>query len=896
MNGLKIPLSTYRLQFNKNFTIKDAISLIDYFSDLGISTLYASPIFQSTPGSIHGYDIINFEKINPEIGTEKDFKALSQGLKKKGISLLVDFVPNHMCVLQGNKWWEDVLMKGRESPYACFFDVQWTPPTASLKDKILLPILENEYGKELENKTLKVVCENGCFLLDCKGRKLPLCLSSWSLLLTPLIEKIASPELKRQLTAQMSEDETTDLLNRSEMAKPLSDLLLEFNEDNESLDALLNEQHYRLSHWRIASEEINYRRFFDINELAGLRVEKKEVFDAVHAYLFKLIKQGLIEGLRIDHVDGMYHPKEYFFRLQEECRKAKRRNALFYVIVEKILVGPEQLSSTWPVFGTTGYDFLNLLNQVFVDATSKEALHTIYCRFTGETGSWEKTIYDSKKFILTLSMASELRALARLLEKLAEQSRWTRDFTYHALHSALIEIITCFPVYRTYLAPGSEEADQTDQAVIRAAVHAAKGPGLAENVFDFIENLLITNDRAHLSEEQKEGRGPFVMRFQQLTGPVTAKGVEDTAFYRYYPLASLNEVGMDAKLFGLSIQEFHQQNSQRSNNWPHTMLATFTHDTKRSEEVRARLNVLSEMPHEWGEAVVRWHALTAPYRKELKDGEAPGKKEELLLYQTLFGSWPFGPAIEMNDYSKRIQAYMVKALREAKERTSWHNPNAEYEKQIKNFVHCLLEKPNSFLDDFIIFTKPCLLPGFWNSLNQLILKMTCPGIPDFYQGSELWQFTLVDPDNRHPVDYGKRIAALSHLKKNPSIDQLVSSIEDGALKMLTMQQLLKKRNEHPQLFTKGSYAPLDCQGEKANHLIAFTRNFENQAFIIVVSRFLKEFEKPVGSIWSGTHLVTKDWQGSYINVVTEEEIRIGEDGIACDKILSHLPFAVLQRK
>ncbi|MBA2369537.1 MAG: malto-oligosyltrehalose synthase [Candidatus Protochlamydia sp.] len=928
MKSTHIPNSTYRLQFNHLLTFEQAGELVPYFNKLGISDIYASPLTKSLPGSLHGYDVVDFNEINPEIGTENELGEFVERLHKHKMGLILDIVPNHMCVITFNKWWNDVLEKGRDSSFSHYFDIDWSSAKSVLKDKVLVPILHDYYGKVLESQDLKIIYTDGRFHLDYKDRRLPLNTNTYLHLLKRAEEKLlkgttkGNSELSEYIDdfeESFSENERIQRLNDLTSSSPaingaIQDFLDEINgkkEDPQSfdqLDSLLYNQFYRICFWHSANEELNYRRFFEINELVGMQAEKQDVYDAIHKLVFKLIKKGWISGLRIDHVDGLFEPMEYYHRLQESCRNAAESDETtskpFFVIVEKILVQQEKLRSTWPVHGTTGYDFLNQVNGLFVPEDSAQAMKQIYTDFVGFAGDMDKTIYHAKKSILIFSMSSELHSLTNRLVKIAEQDRHSRDYTFSQLRMALTEIIACFPVYRSYIRLQTEEVAEEDQKEIDAAVKEAGrlNPSADFSLFLFIKSILLLKNPRHLTEEQKELRRQFVLHFQQLSGPVTAKGVEDTAFYRYYPLASLNEVGMDTSKFGLSTNDFHQKNHERYKNWPHSLSATFTHDTKRSEDVRARINVLSERPDEWKEVLQKWHFLNQSI-KEMNE-EVPDKNEEYLLYQTLIGSWPLEGLNAQNheNYVKRISGYMGKALKEAKIHTNWFSPDTEYEQGIEKFIQTLLQikEKNEFLEVFNVYIKPIIKAGLLNSLSQLVIKVMSPGIPDFYQGSELWEFTLVDPDNRHPVDYSVRQKFLSSLETSNEdrsflAQNLFNHPESGLIKLYITKELLNLRRKHPSLFCQGDYRGIECIGKKSQHIVAFSRSYIDEALICITSRFFRHFTSPLGDAWEDASiLLPKEMEGEYFDVLTGQVQQI-ESKTPLSKVLNVLHAAVLIR-
>lgn len=956
MSDLRIPSATYRLQFNHQFTLSQAIELASYFNELGISDLYASPIMKAQPGSLHGYDVLDTNQINPEIGTEEQLGQLIALLKQKEMGFILDIVPNHMCVAAaGNKWWNDVLENGPSSLFANHFNIVWDPPKPELKNKVLLPVLDQQFGKVIEDQGLKLVYDEGSFFIDFKGRLFPVNPRSWTMILESVSKKLEeqlgeSPdvlELQSILTALshlpgISETDPEKCKERNrekEIIKKRLGTLLENQEilnliqeelkiingskgnphSFDRLEELIKAQAYRLSFWRVTNDEINYRRFFDINDLASMRVEEEQVFRDMHELVLKLVKEKWITGLRIDHVDGLLAPQQYFIRLQQACAEAldKQTSEIgrnFYLVVEKILGADEELSNEWLVFGTTGYDYLNLLNNLFILPDNQQSIQRIYEEFVGKRDNMDDVIYHCKKLILIVSMSSELHILARQLEEICEQHRWSRDFTLESLRFALREVIACFPVYRSYIRPQDHQISDADRYHIETAIKEAKNrnPAVESSIFDFIQSVLLLQNPEGLTDEQVEARGQFVLRFQQLTGPVTAKGVEDTAFYRYYPLISLNEVGMDPNLFGITVDFFHQKNQERKQKWPYTMLATSTHDTKRNEDVRARINILSENPESWRAALQRWRDFNRGKKTKFNKQDVPDANEEYLLYQTLVGTWPLYPmdATARVRYIDRIEKFMSKAIKEAKTHTSWVNPNEAYEQGIKEFVHHILnpDPSNDFLRDLAAFIQPIAKAGMFNSLSQTLLKMTTPGVPDFYQGTELWEFALVDPDNRHPVDYANRWQLLKNLKNQMKenqarlLDQLMETPEDGLIKLYLTTQILNFRRQHQSLFLNGDYVPLAVEGKKVNHVVAFGRAKDQEKIIVLAGRLFTQLvdhilsTMPVGlSAWENTSLtVPSDWHGSYRELLTGNQYSINGP-MPIGDLFTKVPLALLEK-
>lgn len=968
---VRIPTATYRLQFNHQFTLKQAAAITSYLRDLGISDCYASPLFTARRGSLHGYDVVDPTKLNPELGTREDFNGFSADLKRNGMGLMMDVVPNHMCIAgSGNRWWNDILENGPSSPYAAFFDIDWRPPKQNLTDKTLLPTLGDQYGRVLENQEIQLAYHRGAFFVSYYETKLPISPRSSIFILDAVLDELKSSldenhpyrlELESIITAlshlpprtQTDPEKVRERLREKEVTKrrlaalvtesrevkgALKKIVREFNgrrgekHSFDRLEELLAEQAYRLCFWRVAADEINYRRFFDINELAAIRVEQPEVFAEVHELIFRLMKEGHVTSLRIDHIDGLHDPEQYLRDLQNGCRKSLRQSnqSAFgqsairnpqpaierpcYVVVEKILGYDEHLRKSWAAYGTTGYDFLNLLNGLFVDSNNEAAFRKLYRRLTGVESDFADMAYDSKKLILRAAMSSELHVLARQLDRISEQSRYTRDFTLNSLQYALGEVIACFPVYRSYIRPNAKEAGEEDRRYISKAIRNAKrrNPTISPSIFDFIESLLLLRDPDGIDDEQRRERRRFVMRFQQLTGPVAAKGIEDTAFYRYHPLASLCEVGGEPSRFGVSPGTFHRSNRERLALWPHTMLASSTHDAKRSEDARARINALSEIPARWYRAVRRWQVMNHDLKTPIEDRVAPDANEEYLLYQTLAGAWPLVTQNEQERQSfiQRIQDYLIKAVREAKIHSSWLNPDEEYEQAVRDFVSNVLSD-GPFISDFIEFQAPISRAGMFNSLSQTLLKMTSPGVPDFYQGTELWDFSLVDPDNRRLVDYEHRKQLLDSLRAGEASDQaalageLIRNAEDGRIKMFVTTRALNYRRNNLDLFERGEYLPLQSEGERERHIVSFARRFGDQTAVVIASRFFSRLtvnsHPPIGAeVWGDTSvLMNGELAGCYRDVFTgaslcAQQQRSGAT-LPVAEALAYLPVALLER-
>jgi (1->4)-alpha-D-glucan 1-alpha-D-glucosylmutase len=864
------PSATYRLQFHAGFTFDDARRLVSYLHDLGISHIYASPYLRARSGSTHGYDVADPSSLNPELGTEEDYARLVAELERYGMGQLVDVVPNHMGIGDpGNYRWLDVLENGPASIYARFFDINWR----AQGEKVVVPTLGDQYGKVLENGELRVAYADGAFSIMYYDNRFPVAPDTYSRLLEDAQERLEEELGRRHDDVQELASIITALRHLPPRAELDSNSLEERNREKEivkrrigalyaasawyreslegvlqvingtkgdaasfdRLDALIDQQSYRLAFWRVAAEEINYRRFFDITELAAVRMEDPMVFADTHRLLLRLVAEGKIQGLRIDHPDGLRDPAAYFRRLQESLLAAAgddSGSARFYVVVEKILAASEHLRSDWTVSGTTGYDFLNSLNGLFVARQNEQFFSTIYFRFLRVgVQRFGDLANSTKKMVMLISLASEVNELGYLLKDIASRDRRHRDFTLNSLTFVIREVIASLAIYRTYTDPETGAASPEDVRAIQAAVADAKrrNPRTDPSIFDFVgETLLLADDRPDPLRNAE--RLSFIARFQQTTGPVMAKGTEDTAFYQYNRLIALNEVGADPDEFGRSLTAFHRENSARARDWPATMLASSTHDTKRSEDVRARINVLSELPREWRAALTRWTRLNS--RKRV--GVAPDRNEEYLIYQSLLGAWPFDNHID-EAFVERIVEFMRKALKEAKVHTSWITPNAEYEEAVLAFVRSILDRRESaaFLDDFAQLQHKVAFFGMFNSLSATVLKLGSPGVADTYQGTELWDLSLVDPDNRRPVDFDVRRKVLGDLTREIKdrgrlTRDLLKNAEDGRVKLYVSQRLLCLRREHPELFVGGGYTPL--RGNP--HVAAFARTSNGQTLVI----------------------------------------------------------------
>ncbi|HME88450.1 MAG TPA: malto-oligosyltrehalose synthase [Chthoniobacterales bacterium] len=940
-----IPVCTYRLQLNRWFTFMQAREIVPYLKALGISDVYASPYFQASPDSLHGYDMTDHNKLNVAIGSQEDYDAWIAELHAHDMGQVLDFVPNHMGVTEpGNKWWTDVLENGPSSMYAPYFDIDWRPLKSELRDKVLLPILTDQYGRVLERGELQVRFEEGAFYLDYGKQKLPIAPGTYRFVLEIALENLAEykdeefyAEFQSILTAleylpRRTETDPEKIAERArekeivkrrlerrcreapQVQRAIEKALAQINgrpgdpRSFDKLDELLNAQSYRLAFWRVAAEEINYRRFFDVNDLAAIRMELPEVFDAAHQLLIDLVRRGAVTGLRIDHPDGLYLPKEYLETLQRRCAKAvgiplPKDGGTVYMIAEKILTGAEKLRADWPLHGTTGYDFANQVAGVLVDGSAEAAITKTFHRFIGHSMHFGHLVYAKKRLVMRIALANEVEVLGNMLDRLSEKNRWYRDFTFEALARAVRETIACFPVYRTYLAPGQPVSDE-DRQVIERAIAAAKrrNPAIEESIFNFLRDILLFRFPENLDAQAREEHIHFVLKFQQFTGPIMAKGLEDTVFYIYNRLAALNEVGGEPQQFGLSIDAFHQRNLDRHLHWPATLLATSTHDTKRGEDARARMVAISEIPELWRRSLAKWRTVNRRWKRTVNESEAPDANEEYLLYQTLLGTWPTrsdGTA-EKNmgsEYVERIQAYMTKALNEAKLNTSWIQPNEEWLAATRDFVKRILEPgvKNKFLPHFLPVVEEIARLGAANSLAQTLLKLTSPGVPDIYQGNEIWDFSLVDPDNRRPVDYKARAEMLSCLSsKSPA--ELLQGWPDGRIKLFLTQRVLRFRSEHVDLFRRGDYLPLRATGSFADCCVTFARQLDQQFVVVIVPRLSSRIGfPPTGERWKETAIELPEnllFERAR-EVFTGPELTIQNRQIRLADAMSTLPFAVV---
>jgi (1->4)-alpha-D-glucan 1-alpha-D-glucosylmutase len=941
----RIPTCTYRLQFNRWFTFSQAREIVPYLDALGVTDVYASPYFQASPDSLHGYDTTDHNKLNTAIGSREDYHAWIAELHGHSMGQVLDFVPNHVGIAEPlNEWWMDVLENGPSSRYAPYFDIDWHPLKSDLRDKVLLPILSDQYGRVLERGELQVGFEEGTFYLLYGERRLPIAPGTYRFVLEIALRNLSEhkeedfyAELQSILTAleylpKRTETDPKRIAERirekeiikrrlerrcaeaPQVQQAIEKALAQINGEPsdprsfDALDKLLNAQSYRLAFWRVAAEEINYRRFFDVNDLAAIRVEVPKVFDAIHRLALELVGAGAVTGLRIDHPDGLYLPREYFEKLQQRCAKAlgialPKDGRAIYMVAEKILTGSETLRKDWRVHGTTGYDFANQVAQLLVDSSAETAITKTFHRFIGHSMPFGHLLYAKRLQVMKLSLANDVDVLGNMLDRLSEQNRWYRDFTLEALSRAVRETIACFPVYRTYLAPGQPVTEE-DRQIVERAIAAAKrrNPAMEESIFNFLRDVLLFRFPPNLDAKARADHTHFVLKFQQATGPIMAKGLEDTVFYIYNRLSALNEVGGEPQQFGLSVEAFHQWNIERQRNWPATLLATSTHDTKRSEDVRARIAAISEVPELWRRSLQRWRVSNRRWKRTINDVEAPDANEEYLLYQTLLGTWPMRTngepePVATPEYIERIQAYMAKALHEAKINTSWIQPNEEWDAAMCDFIAKILDPSprNKFLPAFVPVAKEITRLGAVNSLAQTLLRLTSPGVPDIYQGNEVWDYSLVDPDNRRPVDYKRRREMLESLAAANSQD-LVRTWPDGRIKMFLTQRVLQFRREHIELFQRGEYLPLKPSGTFVESCVSFARQLADRWIVVIASRLSSRVGfPPIAENWTDTTVElpeTLSLEHAH-DLFTCRPIPTQDRRLKLADVLSILPFAAI---
>ena len=928
---MRIPVATYRLQFTPDFGFEKAKAIVDYLDQLGISDIYASPIFKSRSGSQHGYDVVDQNQINPELGGRGEFENLVERLQDKGMGWLQDIVPNHMAYDGQNHYLMDVLEYGPESEYIDYFDIEWEHSYEDIQGKVLAPMLGDFYDRCLERGEIQLSYDEEGLKVNYYALQFPVRVASYEDFLRNEISW-----LRRQMGSQHPDYiKLRGILNTLENTIPtlkgrqlrdqatfVKQLLWELYESNSEikvfidqnieafngqhgkaksfdlLDKLLLEQFYRLSFWKVGAEELNYRRFFTVNELICLKVDHQDVFDQTHALVEELVRTRKFNGLRIDHIDGLYDPLVYLQRLKDKTNGV-------YTIIEKILERGECLPEHWPVQGTSGYDFLNYANGVFYQQQNESQFTQFYQQFSGNRDSYKKQLLDKKLLIADTNLVGDIDNLARFLKKVASQYRYGRDLTANGLKTAIKEVLVAFPVYCTYI--NQRGVSDTDIEYIREAIASARKriPQLL-NELELIERFLLLEYEMSLPAEERAQWRHFVMRLQQFTGPLMAKGVEDTLFYVYNRFIGLNEVGGAPEHFGVSLKEFHDYNRYQQEHWPHTLNATSTHDTKRSEDVRSRLSVLSELPDDWASEVSAWSELNAEKKQSLSDGRVvPEANDEYFLYQTLVGAYPFDDA-ELPSFKERVKDYVVKAVREAKVHTAWLRPDEDYENGYVQFVETLLtpSEDNVFLDKLQHFQSRIAEYGIYNALSQLMVKMTVPGVPDFYQGAELWDLSLVDPDNRRPVDYETRSQAIQQIQSrwedqpNALLGELLQNRKNGQVKLFLALRGLAARNYFRNVFRSGTYRPIKATGTFANNVVAFARHKGEHTVITLVPRFITSLVQPgtppIGSeVWGDTALeIPNGADATWKNWITCESVEMDANP-TIGSLLKDFPVALL---
>ena len=948
MLSTRLPSATYRVQLNQNFRFADAVNILDYLQTLGISDLYLSPILASRKGSDHGYDAIDPSRLNPDLGTEEDFAALQSELQNRGMGLLLDIVPNHMAASPENPWWMDVLENGPESAFAGFFDVDWHPPIRTLDGRILLPVLGRPFGEALDCGEIQLTLQDRKFFVQYFESLFPLAPRSYHRILNH-----RSARLKESLGEESSiyseysgilsafvgiarnerrADETVaDHRLRYESARDRLATLMRASPEVASfveanirdingtpgdpatfgmLQRILGEQNYKLAFWQNQNDSINYRRFFTITELVGVRVEDPHVFEATHGYLLRLVGKTPHAGLRIDHIDGLRDPLAYLNKLQERLASAENRSeASSYILVEKILERGESLAADWPVSGTTGYDYLNEANGIFVEPEGARALEEIYSNFLGRYQDFADVVYQKKKLVMSTLLGVEMRSLGRQIVELASQDRYARELPRGQLMEALIEVTACLSVYRTYTRNMELSAPATEYIEDALACARRRAPHIGAPCFNFVRDVLLLLNPPYILPDQREARLAFVMRWQQLTGPIQAKGFEDTALYVYHPLLSTNEVGGDPRpTETASREQFYAFLQRRLESWPATLNATETHDTKRSEDVRARLNVLSEIPEEWNRNLERWAKQNEPLKQKIGPEIVPDRNEEYFLYQTLIGVWPLDPN-EENTLLTRVQEHLIKATREAMVHTRWTRPNQPHEEALKKFAADILcpQCGAEFLNDFRQFQQRVAYCGMINGLSQTLLKIASPGVVDFYQGSELWDLRLVDPDNRGPIDFARRRAALQSIASQTEghsddrLRELRERWQDGRIKMHLIRAALSFRRENQDLFRAGKFIPVETKGRYERNIVAFLRRTENSHALVVVPRWFSQVCRPEGSPsapeWGDTRIIVPDGSPREWNdIVTGTKIQANTEGsqavVMASNLFMHFPVAL----
>lgn len=919
---MRIPTSTYRLQFHSEFNFESAKKIVSYLANLGITDVYASPIFKARKGSQHGYDVVDPTILNPELGTVDDFENLITEVQSHDMGWVQDIVPNHMAYDSENTWLMDVLANGQNSSYFDFFDINWNQPFEEMHGRVVAPLLGDFYGNCLENGEIQLQYDETGLSVNYYSLRLPIQIGSYFKFLTHNIGNLRQklgrkhPDfvklmgilyIIKNIPGEATGEERYDQIsfvkgilwelyeNNADLKEFIDNNLKDFNgekgkpESFDLLDDILCEQYYRLAFWKVGAEEINYRRFFTVNELISVKAENLKVFHKTHELIGKLVAEGKFTGLRIDHIDGLYNPPEYLERLRVTLGDV-------YVTVEKILELEEELPTNWKIEGTSGYDFMNYLNSVLCSTQTKQKLENIYSRFIGQKCVYERMLVEKKGLILEKNLAGDIENLAGVLKRVSTHTREGIDFTLNGLKRALSEVLTLFPVYRTYI--NLDGISEADQKYVRDVIKKAKkNIPLLVNELNFIQKVMLLEYEDFRTETQRKEWLHFVMRLQQLTGPLMAKGVEDTLLYVYSRLLSLNEVGGNPSHFGITLEQFHDYNQNKVEHWIHAMNASATHDTKRGEDVRARLNVLSEIPEEWEKQVMRWSEINSGHKSET----IPEANDEYFFYQTLVGAFPFETE-EMSSFTERVKDYAIKAVREAKVHTAWLHPDEEYEQEFLSFIEKVLEPSdsNTFLQEFVPFQKQVAEYGIYNSLTQVLVKNAVPGVPDLYQGAELWDLSLVDPDNRRPVNYECRMRFLDEIEEKAKQDvlglirELLFNKENGKIKLFLTHRVLQARKTYLEVFKNGDYSPLQVTGKFQNNIIAFARSYGNGTVVAIAPRFLSNLiqpgELPLGtSVWGDTMIELP--QQMWKNAITDQTIE--GDKVQIGDILQHFPVALL---
>jgi (1->4)-alpha-D-glucan 1-alpha-D-glucosylmutase len=880
----RIPSSTYRLQLNAGFTFQDATNTAAYLKELGISHAYCSPYLQAAPGSMHGYDVVDHQRVNEELGGEAGHQEFCRRLRELGMGQVLDIVPNHMAIGPKNRYWWDVLENGASSRYATWFDIDWQSAEVKLQNKVLIPVLGDQYGKVLASGQIHVEFKDGIFRVCYLEHALPVSPRSLAMILTSAaagahddtlgfladsLSRLPSPDATDPVLVQerhRDKDVIYALLKRLSNEQPqiltaIARTVDALNRDIDALDEFLNQQNYRLAYWRTADQELGYRRFFDVNTLIGLHMEQPHVFEATHSRVIGWLQSGVLDGVRIDHPDGLRDPKQYFERLRSRAPEA-------WIIGEKILEPGELLRANWPIDGTSGYDFMNVCNALLVNGAGLREFTQIYREFTREAADFETIAHEKKLTVEHEALGSDVNRLTSLFVEICESNRDRRDYTRAEIRRAIREMAACFSVYRTYVVAERNEITDEDRAEIERAVACGKErrQDIDAGLFDFIGDILMLRVRGARESE-------FLLRFQQFTSPVMAKGVEDTAFYCFNRMIGLNEVGGSPGRDGVSIDEFHQYCLRMQATFPRTMTALSTHDTKRGEDIRARLAALTEVPGRWKAALSRWSRLNAAF----KTRNLPDRNTEYFLYQTLIGAWPIS--------RDRLMAYMEKAVREAKQHTSWTQQNKEFEDALRNFIERILES-REFIADLEALVGNILKAGRINSLAQTLIKFTAPGVPDTYQGSELWDLRLVDPDNRTPVDYGQRQAMLNELKHGIAPEEIMRRIDCGLPKLWIAHCALTLRNGHPEWFdADAAYTPLMVAAGRAENLVAFLRGGR-------VATIVPRWPLKLGDNWGATTIELP--AGQWRNALTSETV--GGGRLRVQALLHRFPVALLVKE